>query len=378
MILQKRQISRILSIFVSLAVAGAGCSRLLPATPAPTEKTLPTIQIATLMPTSAATLVPTTAAAVPTETQAAGNTQPDYLDDRSNAPALLTSYFNAVNRMEYLRAYSYWEDPQGSQGSFDQFQKGYADTTSVQLTLGQITSDAGAGQIYYSVPAMMKVVKTDGTTQTYEACYTMHISQPAVQGVYPFAPLSIRQAAAKVIDANASAADVLSKVCSELNVPEGSPMSPAPVTNNEDISSANYLDNRSDPTLVIRSFYNAINRQEYLRAYSYWKDPATDLGKLEVFQQGYAKTASVQVSFGEVFTDIGAGQINYSVPTVLIARTTDNKDQLYVGCFTLHLGQPSFQATPPFAPIQITGGKFTQYAAGTDTAPLLAAACPAQ
>lgn len=378
MTIQKRQIAGFLFILAVLALAGAGCTRPPAPTPAPTEKTLPTIQIATLMPTSAATLAPTVVTTAPTETQSAGNTLPDYLDDRSNAPALLTSYFNAIDRMEYLRAYSYWEDPQGTQGSFDKFQKGYADTQSVQLTMGQVTSDAGAGQIYYSVPAVLKVAKVDGSTQTYEACYVMHLSQPAVQGVYPFAPLSIRQGAAKLIDSNAAVSDVLTKVCTELNVPQGSPMSPAPVTNNEDISSANYLDNRSDPTLVIRSFYNAINRQEYLRAYSYWKDPATNLGKLDAFQQGYAKTASVQVSFGEVFTDIGAGQINYSVPTVLTARTTDNQNQLFVGCFTLHLGQPSFQATPPFAPIQITGGKFTQYAAGTNTAPLLAAACPAQ
>ncbi len=31
-----------------------------------------------------------------------------------------------------------------------------------------------------------------------------------------------------------------------------------------------YLDDRSTPIQVLKSYYNAINRQEYVRAYSYW------------------------------------------------------------------------------------------------------------
>src|SRR5260221_5754909 len=31
-----------------------------------------------------------------------------YVDDRSTPAALITSFVNAINRQEYLRAYSYW------------------------------------------------------------------------------------------------------------------------------------------------------------------------------------------------------------------------------------------------------------------------------
>src|SRR5205809_8013387 len=53
-----------------------------------------------------------------------------YLDDRSDAAAVLSSYVNALNRHEYLRAYGYWEPEAAASalGSFDQFAQGFADT----------------------------------------------------------------------------------------------------------------------------------------------------------------------------------------------------------------------------------------------------------
>ena len=69
---------------------------------------------------------------------------PNYFDNRSNAVVALQSYFNAINRQEYARAYGYWESASAA-GSFAQFQAGYADTQSVLLTTGAVTGDAGAG-----------------------------------------------------------------------------------------------------------------------------------------------------------------------------------------------------------------------------------------
>ena len=55
--------------------------------------------------------------------------------------------------------------------------------------------------------------------------------------------------------------------------------------------------------------------------------------------------------------------------------TTSSTKQTFVGCYTLRLAQPAVQATPPFQPMGIIAGKFTQVANGTDITPLLPTAC---
>jgi hypothetical protein len=71
------------------------------------------------------------------------------------------------------------------------------------------------------------------------------------------------------------------------------PSAPIPIP-----ASGNYIDDRSTPSQVIVSFYNAINRHEYLRAYSYWSDPANSLGPFSDYASGYQDTASVDLVFG--------------------------------------------------------------------------------
>src|SRR2546427_10242 len=51
-------------------------------------------------------------------------------DNRASPIDLLASFYNAVNRQEYARAYGYWETPPSS---YDQFAAGYANTAAVQL-----------------------------------------------------------------------------------------------------------------------------------------------------------------------------------------------------------------------------------------------------
>jgi hypothetical protein len=59
----------------------------------------------------------------------------------------------------------------------------------------------------------------------------------------------------------------------------------------------------------------------------------------------------------------------------LKVSTTTNTTQTFVGCYTLRLSQPANQTTPPFQPMGIISGKFTQVANGTDVNPLLPTAC---
>ena len=155
------------------------------------------------------TPAPTTAAGnasatvIPTVPSSSTSGETGYLDDRSTPTGLIQSYFNAINRKEYLRAYSYWRNPADWVGSFDTFQQGYQNTVSVSLTLGQIGGDADAERQAYSVPVLLKSKTSDGKTQTFAACYVMRLFQPATQVVPPFKPLSLEKAHAQPVENNA-------------------------------------------------------------------------------------------------------------------------------------------------------------------------------
>jgi hypothetical protein len=298
----------------------------------------------------------------------------DYLDDRSTATGLIQSYFNAINLKQYLRAYSYYES--GSKvGPFDKFQKGYQDTASVQVTLGTISGDAGAGQRHFTVPAVLVAQTSNGKTQTFAACYTLHLASPDIQGVPPFKPLAIATGTAKAAKNESKTRDLLAHACD--GVPQGSPIQPAPVTNPKDITKANYLDERSNAVDVLSSLFNAVNRKEYVRAYAYW-ETNSKVGPFDKFQQGYANTASVQLTTGKVISGNGAGQIYYTVPAVLKAKTTGGSTQTFTACYILHLSRPEIQGTPPFQPLAIQSATAKQVSGESDTEDLLRKACAGQ
>jgi heat shock protein HslJ len=290
-----------------------------------------------------------------------------YLDDRSNAGAVMTSFVNALNRREYLRAYSYWEPTSTQRPAYTDFKNGYAGTQAVRLTLGSMTGGVAAGNLYAAVPVTFIAQTTGGQTQTFVGCYLLHLGQPAVQGTPPFQPWSIRSANVAQVANDADTATRMSTVCADQ---AESPLPSQPVTNPNDVSANRYLDDRSNAAELLRSFANALNRREYLRAYSYWRADAAQLQPFEQFQQGYSATQSVQINIGDVVTDAGAGQMYYRVPVVLNALTSTGARQAFVGCYVLHLAQPAIQDTPPYQPLaidsatvrQVTGTASTQMA----------------
>ena len=217
----------------------------------------------TSTPTPAGDVTPDPATATPTAEDASSQT---YLDDRSDAYALMTSFVNALNRHEYLRAYSYWEPNAKQLAPFYQFEQGYANTGSVQLTLGQAREGVAAGNMYMSVPTAMVVQDNNGGIQVFVGCYELHLANPAIQGEPPFQPLAIRSAQVEQI---ASAAEINTRLAQACDPAVGSPIS-APTADPTDISADRYLDERSTPETVMRSFANALNRHELVRAYAYW------------------------------------------------------------------------------------------------------------
>jgi len=313
---------------------------------------------------------PTASASAIAQPSASPSTAPAsaYLDDRSNAAALISSYYDAINKRQYLRAYSYWETSD-SLPPYATFAQGFANTTDVQVELGTVGGSAGAGQLYWSVPAAVFSTTTAGA-QSFVGCYTAHLARPELQAAPPFKPLSIQAGQLSAVATAAAARAALSTACGTANA------TPLPWgTSAGGIDAANYVDDRSAGEAVIRSYYNAVNRKEYTRAYGYWESGASQLPAFTPFQAGYANTKSVTLLTKPGTIGAGAGQTYYSVPAVITASNTDGTTTIFAGCYTLHLGSPNAQATPPFQPLAIQSARITQAASGWNTSDLLNSAC---
>lgn len=353
----------------------------------PTATILPTEPSAVISPTETRSLnivtptgvAPTGVApseAAPTQTTPAVSSLPDisaatYLDDRSTPAALMLSYFNAINKHEYLRAYAYYTNFTDL-GTLDQFTAGYESTQSVAVVIGAISGEGAAGSLFYTVPMVLNVTTTANAQQKFAACYVVRLPQPGNYGEPPITPMHIERGTAQPVAADASDADALASACPEPDFPTNADAQAASIESLADIGSANYIDNRSDPVAVLSSLFNAINRKEYVRAYSYWQTPPKDYA---AFAAGYASTATVTLQFGTATPDAGAGQIYYTLPVAMQASLTDGTRQTFIACYTLHLSQPGIQATLPFAPLGIKSATVEQVDNGADLTALLAAAC---
>ena len=124
--------------------------------------------------------------------------EPDYLDDRSTPEAVISSYYNAINRAEYARAYSYFGADFAP--GYDRWAAGYADTSRVDVSFGQSAQEGAAGSIYWTLPVKLDVTTTDEQHSYYAGCYTLRLAQPAVQAP-PFQPLHIVSGNLEKVDA---------------------------------------------------------------------------------------------------------------------------------------------------------------------------------
>ena len=94
-------------------------------------------------------------------------------------------------------------------------------------------------------------------------------------------------------------------------------------------------DNPNSPVDLLASYYNAINRGEYQRAYNYWENAPTD--SYSSFANGFADTLSAQLIVQPpTFIDAGAGNLHVAIPVVLLAQHTDGTQHMYAGCIVTH------------------------------------------
>ncbi len=141
-----------------------------------------------------------------------------FYEDRTDPVAALVSFYNAINRKEYERAYSYFQGaPNPSPdlvGPFAQFVKGYADTASVTLAVGKAVEDAGAGNIFASFPVVLTAKHTDGSTQVFSGCYFMHRVNTGISENRDDELWSINAAKLTVAPANRTVDQLLAQECS--------------------------------------------------------------------------------------------------------------------------------------------------------------------
>jgi hypothetical protein len=339
-----------------------------------------TILITSPTPTE---VTPTSVTPSPAPTQTAPGSgiggAPPYLDDRNDGADVIRSYYNAIDRREYDRAYSYWEP--GAAAShlppYAQFKAGYADTQSVRLDIGPVWAQGAAGSAYQSIAVALTAKLTNGTSRNYAGCYVLRLGNPHIQDNPPYHPWAIQSATIQNAASAADATGRLSSICNQNGSPPGILASPTPTPNPTDISPDRYLDDRSTPEEVLRSLFNAINSREYDRAYSYWdlQAPNTGLPSYAQFKAGYANTASVDLTIGQVAGGVAAGNLYFQVPTTLVAHTTEGQTQTFVGCYTLHLGQPAVQDLPPFQPMAIQSANVRPVPNDANASVLMAQAC---
>lgn len=90
-------------------------------------------------------------------------------------------------------------------------------------------------------------------------------------------------------------------------------------------------ENLDSPVDLLASYYDAINLQNYQRAYSYWENPPEPY---EEFVRGFADTVSAQVIVQPPTRVEGAaGSLYVGIPTVLIADHRDGSQSVFAGCF---------------------------------------------
>jgi hypothetical protein len=346
----------------ALLVAACGSDDDSGATATASSSTETTTSTTTVSSSGTATASATTPGG--TSTSDAGGSsgavaKPAAYDDSTDPMRMMASYINAINRQEYERAYGYWHNPSQS---LSDFKKGYATTANVVATFESASGiDAATSQRRTAIAAVLDSTHTDGSTQRFAGCYIAWKTVPGVSESTNDTLWHIEEAQVSEADASSSRADLLAKACDSYKD-----------------RLANFgaaYDNQTSALNVVLSLYDAINRQDYKRAYGYWEQAPSSY---EEFAAGYANTASAIVTTGTP-TDKGAaaGSVYERVPVIVTGTLKDGTVQRVSGCYTGRKSDVPKDGTadPSSNPWMIYGGKLTKAASGESAADLLAHAC---
>lgn len=134
------------------------------------------------------------------------------------------------------------------------------------------------------------------------------------------------------------------------------------------------FEDRTNPVALLASYYNAIARQEYQRAYGYWETPPDPYDE---FVSGFADTASIQLIVQPPARYGGAaGSVYAEIPTVLMAQHFDGAQLMYAGCFVTRRSNMPQPENPQGNPWHLYSADLTQQPVDSSIPALLAGACP--
>jgi len=237
-------------------------------------------------------------------------------DEQADPVDLLASYINAINRGEYLRAWEYWENPPNP--TYQDFVDGFADTASVFLAVRPPTHYEGAaGSVYATVPALLRATHVDASQHAFVGCYVAR--RPNVGDPGAGEQWSLYSADVSLAPGNSTDALLLDGACGP--------------------ASAGSYEDRTHPIRLFGSYFDAVTRSEYARAWAYWENPPNP--SYADFEDGYADTASVLLVVGPpVRVEGAAGSLFAAIPALMVATHTDTSLHTFVGCYTVRATNP--------------------------------------
>ncbi|MBA3945243.1 MAG: hypothetical protein H0X37_11850 [Herpetosiphonaceae bacterium] len=277
------------TIISETAAASASDTTPTAAQPATSTVSQSVQTISTLMTSSPATAAP------------AAQSDPD----PAGALDVVVNYYAAINQRDYERAYHAWANGGvASKQSLEQFKQGFAKTVQVNVQAGTPRQQANNT---VDVPLTFQAVVNEPADATHD----QKVQQ--FSGSYTLQPVGTTW---QIASANISAASGGVKLPSE----------------------------PSDPIQFVRAYYDAINRREFARAYTYWGNAGTmSKQTFTQFQQGFAATDHVVIDLGKPDGEGAAGSTFIDVPVVIVATNTNRTKQTFCGTYTLrHLNVPPF------------------------------------
>jgi hypothetical protein len=240
--------------------------------------------------------------AAPQPPQSAPTTQPPAgITDTTAAVQVVLDYYHATAQKQFDQAYGLWAEGGAASGQTrSEFAQGYANTAGLSVLLDHATVSGDAVTLPITILSVLN--QSDQTQQPQRFTGTYILRQEAG---------SWRIASANIVQRDASAEP------------------PA--------STGDALD-------VLQAYYQAIDEQNYPRAYTYWGNNGTaSQQSYTVFVQGFTSTDRVTLATGQAQTNAAAGSVYTEAPVVVFAQQRDGSRQSFCGNYRLRRAN-----VPPF------------------------------
>ena len=299
-----------------------------------------------------------------------------YWDERGSEYQFVLSYFNAIRHNLLPMAYYFWNDDSSLAGSFEAFAQAHTGLKPEEITFMKAGSSGAAGSIYTTIGFSLRGVKGSVPTN-WVGCYIIRTPNPALFDSKEYTPRHFTSGELFEVPSGESPGTAMEAACEGLDfgILEVSILNSDPI---DLIESKYYIDSRSNPLALISSFWNALNRQEYARAYSYFEAPAIFPGPYLTFKAGYLDTRNVSGLITPPEKLAATGNWYWRVPVVMKAETKNGVQQAFLGCYIIHQSDPALYVSPAFNPMGIQKAHFEVINPDADPASIqtaLRAAC---